>query len=176
MFPEKNERAYVYIASEILLISYYGVKSYQSRNLFNYSRTFAYENAGVLLPPAYNNVWRIVESDLSYEKYIEYLYRQARQLYPDDPLKQEEYVNEHRPSVYWNWNNLNSYLQFQRLLKKYREIGSQRTLVLGLVVLNHIASGMDYLISKELKKAGIDAEVNSSLNLTEASFSIKFKF
>ncbi|MDI6851442.1 MAG: hypothetical protein QMD82_05855, partial [bacterium] len=156
--------------------SYYGVKSYQSRSLFNYSRAFAYENAGVLLPPAYNSVWRIVESDLSYDEYIENLYREARQIYPDDPLKQEEYVNEHRPLVYWNWNNLDSYLQFQRLLKKYREIGSQKTLILGLVVLNHVASGIDYLISKGLKKTGIDAEVNSSLNFTEASFSINFKF
>lgn len=176
MLAEKNGRGFVYLASEIFLISYYGVRSYEGRNLLNYTRTFAYENAGVLLPSSYNRAWRIVESDLSYEDYVEYLYRQARQLYPDDPMKQEEYVNKHKPTLYWNWKNLDSYLEFQKLLKKYRELGGQKTLVLGLLVLNHVASGVDYLISRSLKKAGINAELNSSLNFIEASFSISFKF
>jgi hypothetical protein len=176
LFSERNPRGYAYLTSEIFLITLYEVKTYESRDLFNYTRTFAFENAGVLLPTNYNSTWRTVESDLSYEDYIEYLYRQARQIYPDDPAKQDEYVELHKPQVYWKWRDTNSYLQFQKLLKRYRELGGQKTLILGLVVLNHVASGVDYLISKGLKKAGINAEVNSSLNFEEASVSVNFKF
>ena len=176
LISSKNPRGYIYAANEIFLISYYGVKAYEARNIFNYCRTFAYENAGVLLPPTYDQIWRTVESDLSYDEYIEYLYREARQIYPDNPVKQDEYVNSRKPEAYWKWRDTQSYLQFQKFLKRYRELGGLKTMVLGLVILNHMASGVDYLISKSFRKAGVDAEVNSSFSFVETSFRINFKF
>lgn len=170
-----GKRGYVYAAGEAIFISVYGVQTYQRRSTFNFSRTFAFDNAGVVLPSTYTEDWRIVESALSYEDYIEELYRRARQIYPDDPTKQDEYVNKNRPGYYWRWDDTQSFLKFQNLLRRYREITSRRTLLLGLIVLNHLASGVDYLVSKELKKAGLE-NVNFKTFASPDQFSILLNY
>lgn len=148
----KELRPLIYTSAEAVLGTVYGVYYYKQRVLFNYARTLAKDRCGVTLPSGYSENWRLVEAYYSYDEYVEYLYRVARQLYPDDPSKQDEYVTNRLPTFYWKWHDIESYYEFQSQLRNYREISSKKTLILGLVVLNHLASGIDNIVSSEIRK------------------------
>jgi len=175
-FRRGGKRGYIYAVSEAVIISYYGISSYERRTLLNYSRSYVFEHAGTLLPTSYNESWRVVESSISYEDYVEDLYRTARQMYPDDPAKQDEYVEMSKPNYHWNWDGSQSFLEFQNLMRRYRGIGSRKTIALGLIVLNHLASGIDYLVSKSIKSAGLDVDLKTYLGPQELTMSLNYRF
>ena len=118
-----------------------------------------------------------MEAYYSYEEYVEYLYRLARQIYPDDPAKQEQFVKERLPKQKWNWSDLNSYYTFQKELRYYRELGSKKTIVAGLILLNHLVSGIDHLVSREIKlRTGLKVETRTVFYPVGLDFCIVCKF
>ncbi|MEO0199008.1 MAG: hypothetical protein ABIM21_01400 [candidate division WOR-3 bacterium] len=173
----KEWRPLIYTSVEATLVTIYGVNYYRQRVLFNYARTLARDKCGVTLPSSYSENWRLVEAHYSYDEYVEYLYRVARQLYPDDPTKQDEYVTNRLPKFYWKWHDLESYYEFQRELRIYREISSKKTLILGLILLNHLASGIDNIVSSEIKnRAKLDVGTKTSFYYKGFDLYIFYRF
>ncbi|MGB9825016.1 MAG: hypothetical protein ACPLN0_07775 [Candidatus Hydrothermia bacterium] len=143
----------------------------------NYARTLAFEKSGIALSSKYTQDWRLVEAYYSYEEYVEYLYRLARQIYPDDPPKQDQYVRERLPKQKWSWSDWDSYYTFQKELRYYRELGGRKTIVAGLILLNHLASGIDHLISREIKsRTGLKVETRTVFRPEGLDFLITYKF
>lgn len=173
----KELRPLIYTSAEAVLGTVYGVFYYKQRVLFNYARTLAKEGCGVALPSNYSENWRLVEAHYSYDEYVEYLYRVARQLYPDNPSKQDEYVNARLPSFYWKWRDIGSYYEFQRELRNYRDMSNKKTLILGLIVLNHLASGIDNVVSSEISnRTKLDIGTKTSFYYKGFDFYVFYSF
>ncbi len=117
-----------------------------------------------------------MEAYYSFEDYVEYLYREARRIYPDEPSKQEEYVRSHIPNIYWSWDGTNNYLYFQQQLKRYRELGGYKTVTAGLIILNHLASIIDYAVTNQMRKNGIQGEMSTYVGFTEINLKFNFRF
>ncbi len=176
-FQTFEKRTLLYPAIELTLGAIYGVYYYRGRVTINYARSLAFEKSGIALPSKYTQDWRLVEAYYSYEEYVEYLYRVARQIYPDDPAKQDQYVKERLPKQKWYWNDLNSYYTFQSQLRYYRELDSRKTIVLGVILLNHLASGIDHLVSAELKaRTGLNVETRTVFRPEGFDFRILFNY
>jgi len=172
-----EKRALIYAFSEVFIGTMYGIYSYKERSLFYASRVFAYERSGAILPSHYDSNWRLVEAYLSYDDYVTYLYRVARQIYPDEPEKQDQYVKERLPKIRWKWESVDAYMAFQDYLKSYRELQGKRTLTVGLLILNHLASGVDHIVSKEVRKrTKLDIELKSEIMPDGLSFACFFKY
>ena len=94
-------------------------------------------------------------------------------LYPGDPLAQQEYIdqNAYGEENYWKWDSAEDKSHYNKLRNKsldYRSIGN---MTMGVVMLNHIISGLDALISgNKERKTDLDVTLLRGTPLIRLSY------
>lgn len=169
-----NKRGYVYLALEGASLLYLFQSKLDRDRMKEDARVFVYTNAGCNLSNNIDETWSLVEKYPSFDAYIEYLYREARQYYPDDPEAQEQYVREKIPSFKWGWNALTNFYTFQDKMSTYRSIGNRMTALMGFILLNHLASGIDAFISEKIGSKKLKVSIHHLPERTNIVLSYKF--
>ena len=169
-----NKRGYVYLVMEGASLFYLFQSKLERDRMKEDARVFAYTNAGCNLPADINETWNLVERYPSFDAYIEYLYREARQYYPDDPEAQDQYVREKIPSFSWEWNGFANFYTFQDKMSSYRSIGNRMTALMGFILLNHLASGIDAFISEKIGSKKVKVSLHHLPERTDLVLFYKF--
>ena len=168
------KRGYLYLIAEGALLSYY---IYTRREMGETKASyieFARENAtGVVIHNG--DILSLIEKYRSFDDYYEMLYRQARQIYPDEPSKQDEYVRENlKTTLKWQWKSQDAWYTFQDKRRFYRELSNRTVILMGFLLTNHLASLVDGIITSRVFKNRV--KVQTSLSPYDAKLSLNLSF
>jgi len=148
-------RGYSYIGIESFLMLGWAGFTVHGRSVEKDYIAFAYSNAGANPWREDEEYWLAVEQYISHEKYLEYLRREARQLFPDSPEAQKRWVDEHDVGGEWKWKSKKEWFLFQDIRKEARTSFQKAKICFVFLLANHIASGVDAFITERLKRRGI---------------------
>ncbi len=116
--------------------------------LRNQAISYAYTYGSLSVTHPDEDFWYAVEMNQSRAKYIEKLFREARQIYPDAPDSQVAYVNRNAVAGSWSWPSENEWFHFQDLRKASRDAYQRALIVTGVMVANRVASVVELLINR----------------------------
>jgi hypothetical protein len=142
----EKKKACLFLGIDATLWTGYLFFKLHGRTLKEDYRIFGMEKAGADPNIEDEDYWKAVELYYSREKYIEYLYRVARSMYPDDPEAQREYVESHAISGDWRWKNRDDWFAFQDLIKASRVAYTRAKLSAFAALANRIAASIDFLV------------------------------
>lgn len=142
---------YVMLATEASLIGTMLYLSSESQLLVDESYTYALKFAH-LEPQDYDaaflkNVGRYNSSGFDAEGYNAYIRREALDLYPNDPVAQQAYINEHSygEAEYWRWDAAENRAKYNKMRNDSADLESYGKLAVGVMLLNHLVSAIDVL-------------------------------
>lgn len=167
-------KGYAFVATEILGILgkfYYDHLADVTRDKY---KIFAYIEAGADPQNGDESYWYAIERRKSKDDFIEYLWRQARSLYPTDPAKQQEYVNSHLVSGSWSFPTLDSWFAYRKMRRDERAYSDDASVMVGVIIANHIFSALDAFISTKL--ASKKVSLKTHMGLYNSSVFLNFRF
>ena len=152
-----HKRGYGYLLLEGIFLGTYFYTRKKMGALKESYIAFAREHAvsRVVEDPTVLNLF---EKYQSFDEYYEMLYREARQIYPDDPASQDEYVQQNiKTNLYWKWDCRDSWYSYQDKRRFYRELSNKAVILMGFILTNHLTSFVDAVITDRLlrKKASM---------------------
>lgn len=169
-----QKRGYIYLLLEGVIAGEYFYTRKRMGALKESYIEFAREHAcsEVITDPVILN---LMEKYRSYDEYYEMLYREARQIYPDDPAMQDKYVKEHAKTyIRWKWTSTEDWYTYQDKRRFYRELSNKTVVLLGFILTNHLASFIDAVITSRLLKR--KAVIRTSLNSRSLSGELTINF
>jgi len=157
-----QKQGYVMLASEVLLwsASYYTSNeiSLQNRSTYEYALKFAHIYPGSYDSQYYRDLAKYNSSGYEAGGYNAMIRQQAIQLYPNDPIQQQLYIDENiYPDDYaWNWDSVEHRGAYSKIRIKTQDLRDYGTLAVGVLIVNHLISGVDVLRShSETKRSQV---------------------
>ncbi len=143
----RTTQAEAFITAEVASwIAYFGFR-HHGYALENQAISYAYTYGNLSVTAPDERFWKALELNISRDMYIENLFREARQFYPDDPDSQVAYVNAHAVPGSWQWPSENEWFHFQDLRTASRSAYQKAMLVTGVLILNRIASVVELFVN-----------------------------
>lgn len=152
----KNGKSYGYamLAAEAALIGTYLYLGSEADLLMDSSYTYALKFAQVN-PADYDaeflkNLGKYNSSGFDADGYNAMIRREAQELFPDDPVAQTSYIEEqgYGEDRYWRWESADKRADYNRMRNDSLDLESYGKLVVGMILLNHLASGINILQSQ----------------------------
>lgn len=151
----------VFISSEAVLLgtafSFYSISNRQEENADDYGSYILSKNIS-----SYSDFVKLkMESYISSDEYNLGLISKARNIYPDDIGKQDDYIenNSIPDSLSWDWKDesfMDKFYSYRTDAKKYNELFSYSATA---IIINHVASSIfTFLKTKELLKTEMKVE------------------
>jgi len=149
----KSGKSYGYamLAAEATLIGASMYLSKESDLLLEEAYTYALKYAH-LNPADYDsyflkNLGTYESSGYDTNGYNAAIRREAMSLYPDDPIAQQSFIDAHAygEDQYWYWDSTDNRRQYNKLRNDSQDLQSYGKLVFGVIILNHLVSGIDIL-------------------------------
>jgi hypothetical protein len=121
---------------------------------YTYALKFAQINPADYGPEYLKNLGKFNSSGYDADGYNATIRRQAQNLFPGDPTAQQNYIAEHAygEELYWKWENAGKRAEYNRMRNTSQDLESYGKLVVGVLILNHLASGIDVLRSSAQKR------------------------
>ncbi len=168
----QHRRGYVYLFFEsVFLGTYFYTKKEMDAVKTSYVQ-FARDYATGTVNTS-SNFLNLLEKYESYDEYYEMLYREARQIYPDDPQEQDTYVREHlSTTVKWQWASKDAWYSYQDKRRFYRELSNRTVFLLGFMLTNHLASFIDGVITERLLKNKVNVRTTLAPEAISTELSI----
>lgn len=132
------------IGAEVTIwLAYFGFNYYGSIQKDNFM-LYAHENAGSNLSKKEEDYYDAIEVYPNNSEYNEYIREEARDLYPDDPDKQNEYVMEYGyfGNNAWEWNNLSNHNKYRKLRVSTRQTYQRAVFMTGFAILNRLCGAV----------------------------------
>ncbi len=143
---------YAMVASELGIIGslmYFGNESdVLKQDSYEYAIKFAHLNPGYYDSKFYNNLSRYDSSGFDANGYNAMIRQTAMTMYPYDAAAQQDYIDENGyfESNYWSWDNTQNRSQYNKLRNKSQDYEDYASVAAGVLILNHLISGVDYLL------------------------------
>ena len=109
--------------------------------------------------------------------YNAHIVDEAEDKYPDDIVKQQQYIadNIYNEEHYWRWNSDDNQSKYSSYRRNIDEYADYLKLVAGVIAANHIISAIDALrLSNHLKKVQFGVDFNAD-HTPLFTCSVKFK-
>ncbi|MDD2543131.1 MAG: hypothetical protein PHY21_04920 [Candidatus Cloacimonetes bacterium] len=146
-----RNHGYAMMAAEATLIGSMLYLSSESELLRDESYTYALKFAQ-LQPGDYDaeflqNLGKFNSSGFDADGYNASVRREALSLYPYDPDQQQSYIDEYSYSddQYWRWQSQGNRSRYNKMRNDANDLESYGKLAVGIMIMNHIASGIDAL-------------------------------
>ncbi|MDD3532949.1 MAG: hypothetical protein PHR27_02815 [Candidatus Cloacimonetes bacterium] len=152
----RNVKSYGYgmLAAEAALIGTYLYLGSEADLLLDNSYTYALKFAQVN-PADYDaeflkNLGKYNSSGFDADGYNAMIRQEAQRLFSNDPVAQQNYINEHSygEDHYWRWESADRRAKYNRMRNDSQDLKSYGKLVVGVIILNHLASGINVLQSQ----------------------------
>lgn len=134
----------VLLGTEIAIwLGYMGFQYYggiQKDAYMLYAHEHADANRGRTDEPYFDAV-EVYRSSIEYNSYV---YEDARLLYPDDPARQNEYVNEHAYFAEdgWEWQQSTTFAEYRKMRIATRETYQRAVFMTGFAILNRLVGAI----------------------------------
>jgi len=114
---------------------------------YTYALKYAQINPANYGPEYLKNLGKFNSSGYDADGYNATIRRQAQSIFPGDPTAQQSYIeaNAYGEELYWKWENAGKRAEYNRMRNNSQDLKSYGKLVLGVLILNHLASGIDVL-------------------------------
>lgn len=155
----KNEARTFFILEGSLWLSYYTFNHF-GHKLEKSSRIYAFEHAGANPLRDDQEYFDNIEDYISSDIYNLFVERDASTYYPDDPVKQKEYIHKYGyfGDDQWAWDTLTSQTTYWQKRKSARENLRRASFMTGFMLINRFVSILNVAIFKDGSKLGLDAE------------------
>ncbi len=164
-------KGYSFVATEIfgILGNFYYTR--EAQKFVERYKTYAYTVAGANPEISDEDYWDAIERRRTREEYIEYLWRLARSYYPTDPARQQDFVNSRMVEGTWSFPTLEEWFSYRKMRRQERSSLSNASVMVGVIIANHIFSALDAFVSTKLaaRKVSFETRVGpwtSSVSLT----------
>ncbi len=167
-------KGYSFVATEIfgILGNFYYKR--EAQKFVERYRTYAYTIAGADPTIENEDYWDAMERRRTRDEYIEYLWRVARSYYPTDPQKQQEFVNSRMVQGTWRFPTLEEWFGYRKLRRQERSSLSNASVMIGVIIANHIFSALDAFVSTKL--AGRKVSFKTKIGPERSSIFVNFRF
>ena len=142
---------------------------------YDYALKFAHLN-----PAEYDNVFlqnlgKFNSSGFDADGYNASIRKQAIKMHPDDPVAQQAYIDEHSygEDKYWRWDSAYRRSKYNQKRNKSTDLENYAKLTVGVVILNHLVSGLDVLIFNSQQRR---AQLNVGMINDTPSLNASIKF
>lgn len=159
ILQRKNEARTFFIFEGSLWLSYYTFNHF-GHKLEQSSRIYAFEHAGANPLRDDQEYFDNIEDYISSDIYNLFVERDASIYYPDDPVKQEEYIQKYGyfGEDQWEWDTLTSQTTYWQKRKSARENLRRASFMTGFMLINRFVSVLNVVVFKQDSKLGLDAE------------------
>ncbi len=159
ILKKKNEARVFFIIEGSLWFSYYTF-NWLGTKLEKSSRIFSFEHAGA--NPLRNDMEyfdNLEDYNSSYE-YNLVVERDASYYYPNDPVRQQEYIQENGyfGEDEWEWDALENRNYYWERRKSARENLRRATFMTGFMIINRLVSVVNVAVFKEKPGFGFNSE------------------
>ena len=155
---EKTKAHTFFVVEGSIWLSYFGF-NYFGHKIDQSARAFAVEHADANPLRSDEEYFNAVEDYLSSSTHNLEVERNASLLYPDDPVSQQEYIEEfgYYGDDAWAWDTLASRTYYWNRRKDARENLRRAGFMPGFAVINRIISIIDVLVFSEQNRIRIDS-------------------
>lgn len=156
---KKNEARTFFIIEGSLWVSYYTFNWY-GHKLERSSRIFAFEHAGANPLRDDMEYYDNLEDYNSSDEYNLLVERDASLYYPDDPVRQQEYIQKYGyfGDDQWEWDTLASRNFYWQRRRDARENLRRASFMTGFMIINRIVSVINVGVFKQESGLGLNAE------------------
>ena len=156
---KKNEARTFFIIEGSIWVSYYTF-NYFGHKFESSSRIFAFEHANANPLRQDQEYYDNLEDFNTSDEYNLLVERDASLYYPNDPAKQQEYIQEHCyfGEDQWRWDTLTSRNLYWQKRKTARENFRRASFMTGFMIMNRIVSIINVAVFKQESGFGLDAE------------------
>lgn len=171
---------YAMVASELGIIGslmYFGNESdVLKQDSYEYAVKFAHLNPGYYDSKFYNNLSRYESSGFDANGYNAMVRQTAMTMFPYDASAQQSYIDENGyfENKYWSWDSPSDRSQYDKLRNKSQDYEDYASVTAGVLILNHLISGVDYLLFSERDKE--KANVYMSVKDNEPILCFKYRW
>jgi hypothetical protein len=157
MQGQKSKAQAFFVVEGAMWMSYFGL-NYFGKRIDHSARAFAIEHAGANPTRRDDAYYDAVEDYLSSADYNLEVERNASYFFPDDPLLQQNYIEENSyfGEDEWMWDTLASRTYYWEKRREAREHRRRASFMPGFAIINRIVSVVDVLLFKKEEKFGID--------------------
>lgn len=149
----RSGRSYGYamMASEVAILGSVFYLNNESdvrmQESYDYAIKFAHLNPGTYDSEFYNNLSRFESSGFDVNGYNAKVREDAMNEFPYDPVAQQAYIdaNSYGDDKYWSWDSTDNRGSYSQMRNSSQDYGDYAKIVLGVMLLNHIVSGVDVL-------------------------------
>ncbi len=160
---QKKDKAEVFFLIEGGLWLLYGSFNYYGRRTNLNAHSYAVKRASANPSRKDEDYLNSVEDFMNSDEYNEFIEREASTLYPDDLIRQQEYIqhNGYFGVDAWAWSSRDDLLIYWEKRKSAREAIRNASFCIGLTLLNRISSIIDVaFFTPRESKFGIKATPN----------------
>lgn len=142
---------YAMLATEATLIGtmyYLGSEAdLMKKESYTYALKYAHIDPSVKDPDFLMNLGKYNSSGFDADGYNASIRREAIYLYPDNPVAQQAYIDENSygEDRYWRWDDTKNRKKYNKYRNDADDLESYSKLAVGVLILNHLASGIDVL-------------------------------
>ncbi|GAJ05722.1 unnamed protein product [marine sediment metagenome] len=154
---EKSKARSFFVIEGSIWLTYLGF-SYFGHKIDQSAKVFAIDHAGANPAQRDAEYFDALESYFSSDDHNLGVERDASWLYPDDPQRQQEYIQEHSyfGSDAWEWDTLSNQSDYWRRRKSARENIRRASFMPGFAIINRIISIIDVVVFAEEERFGFD--------------------
>ena len=142
---------YAMLATEATLIGtmyYLGNESdLMRKDSYTYALKYAHINPAKYDSEFLKNLGKYNSSGFDADGYNASIRREAIYLYPNNPVAQQAYIDEHSygEDKYWRWDETKNRKKYNKFRNDADDLESYSKMAVGVLILNHLASGIDVL-------------------------------
>lgn len=119
----------------------------RDRDSYEYALKYAHINPGKYSDQYYRDLTIYASSGYDAGGYNAMVRSKALEDYPYDPQLQQQYINEniYPNDLAWQWDSVQNKKKFSTKRKEILELQDQTKIITGLLIANHLVSGIDML-------------------------------
>jgi hypothetical protein len=156
---EKSKARTFMIIEGSIWLTYLGF-NYFGNKMDRSARAFAVDHSGANPQNTDDRYFDAVEDYLTSDMYNLEVERNASYYYPDDPVMQQQYIEENGyfGDDAWEWDTIASRTAFWEKRKSARENLRRASFMPGFAIINRIVSMIDVVVFSEKDKIHFDTE------------------
>lgn len=132
------------IGSKLYLESESKLKREES---YTYALKFSHISPGMYDDTFFLNVGKYESSGFDADGYNASVRIKAQDIYPDNPVAQQQYIDDHAygEDKYWRWDSSSNRSEYNKMRNTASNLKDYSRITVGVIILNHLISGIDVL-------------------------------
>lgn len=172
-----RSHGYVMLAAEASIwtsmLLFGGEADLLQEEAYDYALKYAHINPSRYDKQFMQNLGKFNSSGFDADGFNANIRKQALNQFPGDPVAQQAYIDEYsyKEDKYWRWDTANDRSKYNKMRNKSADLENYAKLTVGVMILNHLVSGMDVLIfNSQERRTQLSVGLIGSTPALQASF------